>query len=191
MARDSVLCVIGPVQWTLLPGGMCGCPVHPDQPPFAPHVGCQLPHEIGPEQDSPGEGELLVAEAESRGLPDGMTVEAWSWKAFKAARAEATKCRELATLCEDRARRFVAPRDDESLLAAMTRDRDGELVEADSEDQARRWFDLAAKFRQSVAKAIDTQSKLLKLGAGNVQVRERMAQRDRIARHPAVKGRGN
>ncbi len=114
-----------------------------------------------------------------------MTVEEWNWRAFRQARSEATKCRDLAKVCEERGHSFI-----DGDLVALGKDREGNTVEADNEDQARRWLDLAAKFRQSVAKAIDTQAKLLKGGAVNVQLRERAAARERRARLVA-KGRGN
>lgn len=146
---------------------------------------CDCPPQAGPDDDSPGEGEQAVAEAERRGLPDGMRVEEWSWRAFREARREASTCRSLAETCATRAQQFI-----DTQLVAMRDDGEGGMVQADNEDQARRWLDLAAKFRQSVAKAIDTESKLLKLASGSVALRERRAakeRRDRLLR--SLKGR--
>ncbi len=118
------------------------------------------------EEIQPGEGELAVAEAARRGLPDGFEVEGLTWRSFKDARREARECRALAAACFARGRMHLA----------------SDVMDPTAEDQARRWFAEGAKLKMAVAKAIDTQSKLIKLGAVVVQVRERIAAADRADR---------
>ena len=117
----------------------------------------------------PGEGELAVAAAAARGLPDGLEVERLTWQAFTAARREAREARALAAMCIKRGQLHL----------------EADILDTITEDAARRWFAQAAAFKQTVAKALDVQSKLIKLGAVTVQVRERIAAADRADREQA------
>lgn len=99
--------------------------------------------------------------AADRGIPDGLRVEELAWRAFRESRKEASECRRLATVCEERGLLQLSAADDEN---------------------ARKWFDLVAKFKMGAAKAIDVQSKILKLAMTTVQMRERTAATDRLAR---------
>ena len=181
LTRDCRRASTDHVTWTPNADGTLSCPAHPDERPFHGHLGgcaqCAAAPPVDP-ATATGEGERLCIEAAARGLPDGLEVETRAWRAWRDSRNEATHGRKLATLCEERARRFL-----DGDIIAETRDREGQIVQADSEDQARRWLDLAAKLRQVVAKAIDTQSKLLKIGAEGTALRERQAakeKRDRL-----------
>ena len=72
--------------------GRQGCPRHPHVPRFfADKADCpDCLSDPEAENDEPGEGERLCAEAEARGLPDAMTVEDRFWVAwaFQTRRAE-------------------------------------------------------------------------------------------------------
>ena len=72
--------------------GTVACPDHPDAGRFLPHIGCQLPHDDGPEQASPGEGERMCAEAARRNLPDAFEVEARMWQVWRTSTKRAEMC---------------------------------------------------------------------------------------------------
>jgi hypothetical protein len=163
------------VHWIDLGDGLMACPAHPDQPAFAAHVGCQLPHDIGPKQQSPGEGELACAAAAEHGLPDGFVAESRAWQAWKAACAEESACRTVALRCERQAQKVLDGGCDDADL-----DEDDERF--DPPTDARKWLDVAAKYRMGVAKALDTQSKLIKLGWDPIKTREKRADRERKLR---------
>ena len=178
--------------WTPTADGLLTCPDHPDAAPFAGHIGCPGCHAAppaAPEPHSPGEGERLCAEAAERGLPDGLEVEERAWAAWRDARRDAKVSRALVAECLDRGRKFITGE-----LVALRPDGEGGTVEADAEDQARKWFAIAATFTQAASKSLDTQSKVLKIGAEGTALRERQAakeRRDRLVKQLNERGGSN
>jgi hypothetical protein len=133
----------------------------------------------GPEDDAPGEGELLCERAEARGLPDAMTVEDRMWSVWRTATKRAESCAHLADLC-------TGTLDAESLHASNPG------VASGVRDEVAREFpfdlDLAAKFEAAAAKWMDVSVKAGKLATVPVLHRERMAELERRAR--MVRGKG-
>lgn len=127
-----------------------------------PINGCPHPHPDDQEIETPESDHLLAQaaalEAEARGLPDMLELEKHVDGARKAAKREMSDCRKWAAICEQRAQNIL-----DGAVVPMERDREGERVESDHEAEARKWLDVAAKYRMAVEKGIDTQSKLLKM----------------------------
>lgn len=159
------------MSWIAQADGLYVCSDHTTAP-FAGHVGCPVCSATPPtpQPDTPGPAETELITATKHRLPTTIEVERRTWLAWSAVRSETTKCRQLAVACEARAAEFVTgkyakdPSDPEFYI---------------NEEQARKWLDVAAKFRQGVAKSIDTQAKMMKIGEASAAMRERRAAKER------------
>jgi hypothetical protein len=164
--------------------GQSTCPRHPDAGAFRPAVGCAgCASDPAPESTAPkiGEGERLCAEAERRGLPDGMLTEDRMWSVWSTATKRA----------ESAARVAVFLRSDlESALAANPH-----LTVTDaiaSMPDLLDYLDLAVKYDAAAAKWMDVSVKAGKQATVSVLQRERAASQERAARSvDRAKGRVN
>lgn len=152
--------------WVPAGQGLSKCKTHPGVGPFAPHIGCSdclsSPAD-GPEDESPGEGEIACETASRRGLPDAFEVEARMWSVWRTATKRAESC---------------------SLMADRLMGVEFAGVESFEPD-----LDLAAKFEAAAAKWMDVSVKAGKLATQPVLHRERMFELEKRAR--LMKGRGS
>lgn len=148
--------------WTEASDGLSRCSRHPDAAPFAAHVGCSSCHvdADAPATDdaTPTEGEQLCEDAERRGLPDALEVEARMWAVWTLATKRAETCAALA-------------------------DQLSRIPLGDSPPSGYPFdLDLAAKFEASAAKWMDVGVKAGKLATAPILHRERQARHDRRQR---------
>lgn len=185
------------VEWTAPDTeGRQGCPAHPDVPRFyAAQGGCPDCRSQPSVADDVLTTEMVEADiemdrvdaldADVRGLPDMLELEELANKAQVHSRREMNRCRKLAGECEGRARQIL---DGEIVL--MTRDREGQQVEADSDAAAVKWMSLAKDFRMVVQKSLDTQAKLIKANLLPASARYRAKKQKQLIELKA-KGRAN
>lgn len=160
--------------------GTVSCPRHVEAPRFLKHIGCQACIADPPDGDgeslTPKADELLleaaVREADGRGIPDMLGLEKFANRARKEAKAEVVANRKMAKALEEHAQKIL-----DGNVVPMERDREGNMVEADHELIAIKFFGEAAKYRMAVQKGLDVQSKFIKMGLHHAAIRFRAKQK--------------
>ena len=150
--------------------GLSACSQHPEAR-FRPVDGCPAcaanPAVIE-DASGPGPAELARMAAIERGLADGLEWQrraSGTWERAVAVEKEAQSVRRF---CTKRAKSIIRG----EVEFKPEADRKGELVEVDSDREAREWLDLASKFTGHVLKAQDVQVKAEKLVGGQAADRD-------------------